>query len=51
MRFLSMSILLILLIPTTFIYMITGWDGWGFALYTLLFVAVILEYLLEKHGK
>jgi hypothetical protein len=41
----------ILLIPITFIYLITGWDGWGFALYTILFVAVILEYLLEKHGK
>jgi hypothetical protein len=43
-----MSILLILLIPITFIYLITGWDGWGFALYTILFVAVILEYLLEN---
>jgi cbb3-type cytochrome oxidase subunit 3 len=31
--------------------MINGGDEWGFALYTILFLAVILEYLLEKSGK
>jgi len=46
-----MSILLILLIPTTFISLISGEDFWGYSLYTILFIALILEILLEKHGK
>jgi len=46
-----MTIMLILLIPTTFISLITGEDFWGYSLYTLLFIALILEILLEKYEK